>query len=132
MTAIYQHIKRIAKPVVKHYHDDLTVYDRRTCDTLTTGCTAFWMPREHGTHWTWHRCPVDAVDDDTLESLRNRLNHMDAVVSVFGNAQWYLIESTSGRHGTVTAVETGKARQIMVDRIKAVEHKLYPNRRQAA
>ncbi len=118
---LYQKIKRIARPVVKAYHDDITVHDRAACARMKHGSTAVWMCRSHGSHFIHVAMHGDTVSRETLESLRNGLNWFDAVAKVFGNEDgannWYLLEQTGETVTPLTAIE---ARQLFVDRIRAL------------
>ena len=118
---IYQKIKHIAAKVVEHYKEDVTVHDLRLCNGMVPGNVAIWCPRQCGSHFTWLNHAEDAVDADTLESLRLRLNYWDAVDSTHDNVQWYVLECVGKkRHGHVFSIDTAKARQMFVDKINAV------------
>ncbi len=118
---IYQKLKRIAKPVIKAYHDDLAVHDLKALRAMRPGETALWTCREHGTHFIWLARKDDKVDAATLESHRNGLNYFDAVAKVFGNTdgsdKWYLLEKTGASVIPLTAIE---ARQLYVERIRSI------------
>ena len=118
---LYQKIKRIARPVVQHYHTDLTVHDRRTLRTMKLGEIAMWSCRTHGTHFIWLSRKDDKADHATVESCRNALNYFDAVAKVFGNEdgsdQWYLLEKTGDGVIPMTAEQ---ARGHFVRRINCI------------
>lgn len=119
---IYQKLRRIAAKTVQHYTTDITVHDRAHCNDLMPGSLAIWTPRSHGSHFVWLKHPTDKQDFETVESLRDRLNWLDAVNDTFGNAQWYMLECIGQkRHGHVYKVETSYARNLFVERIKTLE-----------
>ena len=126
MPTIYSRLKRIAAKTIKAYHSDLTVHDRAACRKFKPHSTAIWTPREYGTHFIWCAQPDDAIDHKTLDSLRHALNWFDAVVSVFGSEDWYLLECAyTPQHGHVTKLDsTSEARDFFVRRIKALEKRL--------
>ncbi len=130
---IYQKLKKLARNTIKAYHEDLTVHDLRLCNMLKPGNVALWTCREHGTHFIWATHSDDKPDYATLESLRNRLNHFDAVAQVFGNEDgamsWHVIECLGKpKHGTVFSANAEEARDLMVRRIKSLESYLYRQR----
>ncbi len=118
---IYQKLKRIAKPVIKAYHTDLTVHDLKTLRAMKDGEIAFWSCRTHGTHFIWLSRKSDRADQITVESCRNALNYFDAVAKVFGNEdgadQWYLLEKTGNGIIPMTAEQ---AREHFVRRIHCI------------
>ena len=129
---LYQQIKRISRTTLKHYREDLTVHDRRLCAAMTPGTSALWTKRECGTHFIWVSVEADQSEfaiADTIESLRNRLNHFDAVAQVFGNEdgsnEWYMLECVGTKqNGTVFALDANAARDILLQRIKSFERLL--------
>lgn len=129
IATIYQKIKRHSHNVIKHYETDLTVHDRRFCASMLPGDSAMWTCREHGTHFIWLSHHNDTPDHATLEDWRSRLNHFDAVASVFGNRDgaesWYLLECLGKpQHGTVVKLTADEARDCFVRKIKGLEYHL--------
>ncbi len=121
MTTIYQKLKRIALPVVQHYHADLTTHDLAALRAMKDGETAMWSCRTHGTHFIWLARKSDQADHATVESCRNALNYFDAVAKVFGNEdgadQWYLLEKTGNG---IIPMAAEQAREHFVRRINCI------------
>ncbi len=126
---LYQRIKRHSHGILKHYDTDLTKHDRNSCASMVPGTSALWSVRSHGTHFVWLAHESDQIDRATLESLRNRLNHFDAVANVFGNEDgsdtWYCLECVGTKqNGTVFKLDAKDAREVMLKRIKSFEREL--------
>ena len=111
---IYQKIKRISKPIVKHYLEDVTVHDRAACRKMRDGSIALWNCRTCGSHFVWVNHPEDTVDHETLESLRLRLNYFDAIAG----DHWYMLEQIGQ---SVIPINTDQARDLFVSRLRAIE-----------
>jgi len=124
MPTVYQRIKRIARPIVKFYHDDITVHDRRACDKIKRNDVAVWVARECGSHFIWVSRHDDTISADILESMRNALNWFDAVSDINQDAQWHMINGVADRRGNVCAIDTDYARDLFVRRIKGFEREL--------
>jgi hypothetical protein len=121
MKTIYQKIKRLAAPVVEAYETDLTEHDRAACFNLVPGAVALWSPRQHGTHFLRVSQPVEAIEAQTVRTAASTLEYFDAVATVFGDRQWYVLECVARpRRGHVFPVDTMAARALLVDHLAAV------------
>lgn len=132
MTTLYSQLRRIARPVVKHYLTDLTIHDRLLCDGINPGESVLWMPRESGTQWVWVCHGEDRVDVATRDSLKARLSLFDEAERLFGaqfGERWYMLECLGKkRHGTVFALSASEARKMLTGRLESVERGLERNK----
>ena len=132
MNTLYSKILKLSKPITQAYHSDITVHDKATLGKMVVGSLIVWTPVYHGSHLTWVSQPDDTLHTNTLESLRHRLNHFDAVADVFGNADgalvWYMLECTKVKrtaYGHVIKIEAADARELILMRIRDLERALY-------
>ena len=118
MPTLYQRCKRIAAPIVKHCHADLTEHDRKQLGASKAGDVYVWAPRDCGT-WLW----LVSTRRDTaadLERCQMNLRWFNAVE--LDTAQtWFLVEATSDRRGTVSPIDTAAARRLFTNHIEVLE-----------
>ncbi len=114
---VYQQLKRLAAPVVKYYHTDLTEHDLRICQALQRNDVLIWAPREHGT------CAVIIRHDaeKPLDALRLSLEVFDAYVSSMHPPQWYWTTCHADRRGTIRKVTPEKVRSYFAGRVASAE-----------
>lgn len=112
---IYSQLKLLAAPVVRYYHDDLTVHDLRLCNRLDKGDVFMWAPRECGT------CAVILKADSTIEELRVKAELLDASVSIQRPPKWFIAEVTSPRRGVVKSTKPEQLARLIAGRIEALE-----------
>lgn len=116
---IYQKLKKIAKPIILHYHADLTKHDLRDCRKMKQGDSFLWAARSHGTYL----CRVGNADHkhkyEVHQSAINNLDLFDAYDGSVKSLQWYFIEATSKGYGHVTSITTTEARNHITKRLSA-------------
>ncbi len=127
MATLYSQLRRLARPVVKHYLTDLTMHDRLLCDGIAPGNSALWMPRLSGTQWVWVSHREDRVDVATRDSLKIRLTLFDEAQRQFEaeGGRWYMLECLGRkRHGTTFKLSADEARKLLAYRLEVIESAL--------
>jgi len=98
MPTLYAKLKKLAKPVVQHYHADLTEHDRATMRAARPGDVFAWYPREHGTclvHISSRREPL------TRDQANIARGYLDACIDAHKPPALYLVECTTPQNGHV-------------------------------
>jgi len=117
---MYQKMKRIAKPIVKNYWDDLAVHDLKAVRAMKPYMTAIWAPRENGTYL--HRCSIsDAECSNAVLALRAAkvsLDFFDAECAQHPGLQWYLLEKIGE---AVIPIDQSHARSLLERRLYAAQ-----------
>ncbi len=101
---IYQTLEQIAEPIIKAYHADLTINDRKTLAEMVPGDKALWTCRVSSTH-------LILLYREGPQAKRNALTYFDAICSIFKSEKWFLLEKTGER---VTPMTAEKAREYLV------------------
>lgn len=114
---LYQRLRKVALPRLEAYITDLTKHDREICRILIPGDASIYAVRKNGTHFASYRSPEDGDDAAKAEIRATKaLEYIDAIVGVAGSdVLWFLVECTTPRRGTVTAIKFSEARQLVVD-----------------
>lgn len=111
---MYQKMKKIARPVVKNYHTDLTQHDLRMVGRMLRGETAIWAPRENGTflHYT------TVLTGETEHVAQIELDFFDAQCAQHPGLQWYLLEKIGE---AVVPIDQAYARSLMLRRVERAQ-----------
>jgi hypothetical protein len=121
MRTIYQQIKLISAPIVKHYHNDVLVHDRAICAAMRTGDTAYWAPRECGSYLIRCAAHDDEISLRGLRAVRFRLDYFKACNAQYKDLKWFLLESTDGQRGHVASCDAAFAEGRFQSQIRTIE-----------
>lgn len=111
---MYQKMKKIARPVVKNYHTDLTVHDLRMVRRMLRGETAIWAPRENGTYLHY----TTVLTGETEQAAQVELDFFDAETAQHPGLQWYLLEKIGE---AVVKIDQAHARGLLLRRVERAQ-----------